>query len=282
MGPVSDRESSASRPGSLLVWGFDGTVVDSYPAIRAAVDAALDEHGLQPAGPQWVTEAILRSLVGLSLDRIFGRLVYHLDPQPRLIESLVAAYREAFRAVGPARATLLPGIDSLLADLRAQGAVSVVASSDGSGADLLLDRFGIAEHFAGVVSDDDVARHHRKPDSGLVLSACAAHGYEPADAVVIGDSVFDVEMGQAAGADTVWVTWGNQTRGDLLERTPTYLAEDVDELGTLLMHRYVGGSGKPIASGHRHHRWAPNGRRTQTKVRRHRRWAFSRCVPTDL
>jgi phosphoglycolate phosphatase len=276
MGTVSEKSS-----GPLLVWGFDGTVVDSYPAIRAAVDAALAQHGLQPAGPQWVTEAILRSLVGLSLDRIFGRLVYHLDPDPRLIESLVSAYREAFRAIGPAHTTLLPGIDTLLADLRANGAVSVVASSDGSGAGLLLDRFGIAEHFAGVVSDDDVARNHRKPDSGLVLSACAAHGYEPTDAVVIGDSVFDVEMGQAAGADTVWVTWGNQTRGDLLERTPTHLAEDVDELGSLL-HRYVGESeaGPAVGdSGRQHHRWAPNGRRTQTKLRRRHRWAFSRCGP---
>jgi phosphoglycolate phosphatase len=277
VGSVSDKGS-----GPLLVWGFDGTVVDSYPAIRAAVDAALEQHGLQPAGPQWVTEAILRSLVGLSLDRIFGRLVYHLDPDPRLIESLVAAYREAFRAAGPAHATLLPGIDALLADLRANGAVSVVASSDGSGADVLLDRFGIAEYFAGVVSDADVARNHRKPDSGLVLSACAAHGYEPTDAVVIGDSVFDVEMGQAAGADTVWVTWGNQTRGDLLERTPTHLAEDVDELGSLL-HRYVGEAEHAAAVGassrEHHHRWAPNGRRTQTKLRRQRRWAFSRCGP---
>ena len=274
MGAVTEKSS-----GPLLVWGFDGTVVDSYPAIRAAVDAALEQHGLQPAGPQWVTEAILRSLVGLSLDRIFGRLVYHLDPDPRLIESLVSAYREAFRAAGPAHATLLPGIATLLADLRANGAVSVVASSDGSGADLLLDRFGIAEHFAGVVSDADVSRNHRKPDSGLLLSACAAHGYEPRDAVVIGDSVFDVEMGQSAGADTVWVTWGNQTRGDLLERTPTHLAEDVDELGSLL-HRYVGdtvGGGAATDSGRHHHRWAPNGRRTQTKLRRRQRWAFSRC-----
>jgi phosphoglycolate phosphatase len=159
--------------------------------------------------------------------------------------------------------------------------VSVVASSDGSGADVLLDRFGIAEHFAGVVSDADVPRNHRKPDSGLVLSACAAHGYEPGDAVVIGDSVFDVEMGQAAGADTVWVTWGNQTRGDLLERTPTHLAEDVDELGSLL-HRYVGEAEAAAVGadpGRHHHPWAPTGRRTQTKLRRRHRWAFSRCGP---
>jgi phosphoglycolate phosphatase len=283
VGLVSDTPAAGTGP--LLVWGFDGTVVDSYPAIRAAVDVALDEHGIRPAGPPWVTEAILRSLVGLSLDRIFGRLVYHLDPDPKLVQSLVMAYREAFRAVGPAHATLLPGIAELLASLRAQGAVSVVASSDGCGADVLLDRFGIAEHFAGVVCDDDVARHHRKPDSGLVLSACAAHGYDPEDAVVIGDSVFDVEMGQSAGADTVWVTWGNQSRGDLLERTPTHLAEDLDELGSVL-HRYIGeadaDAGGLPSSGRPHHVWMANGGRTQTKVRRRRRWVLSRCAPSDL
>jgi beta-phosphoglucomutase-like phosphatase (HAD superfamily) len=41
MGSVREKGS-----GPLLVWGFDGTVVDSYPAIRAAVDTALGEHGL--------------------------------------------------------------------------------------------------------------------------------------------------------------------------------------------------------------------------------------------
>lgn len=275
---LGEWTEARTRPGPLLVWGVDGTVVDSYAAIRGAVDTALEAHELRPAGPQWVTDAILRSLVGLSLDRIFSRLVYHLDPDQRLIESLVDAYREAFRLVGPARATLLPGIAPLLADLQAQGAVSVAASSDGSGAGLLLDRFGIAEHFAGVVSDDDVDRHRRKPDSGLVLSACAAHGYQPRDAIVIGDSVFDIEMGQAAGSDTVWVTWGNQSRGDLLERTPTHLAEDVGQLASLL-HLYVEGAASGGWPGRRRARWSPNGNRPPSTVRRHRRGGTSRCVP---
>lgn len=274
-------EEPPAGAGPLLVWGLDGTVVDSYAAIRAAVDSALAVHGLQLAGPSWATEAILRPLVGLSLDRIFGRLVYHLDPDPGLIDSLVAAYREAFRSAGPRQARVLPGISSLLAQLRARGAVSVVACSDGLGADLLLDRLGIAPHFAGVVSDDDVERNRRKPDSGLVLSACAAYGYEPADVVVIGDSVFDVEMGQAAGADTVWVTWGNQSRGDLLERTPTHQAEDVDQLGSVL-EGYVGERGRAaaaVAESRRVHLTSV-ARRSPGRPRRHRQWALGRCAPT--
>jgi phosphoglycolate phosphatase len=276
-----ELEAGPDQTGPLLVWGFDGTVVDSYDAIRCSVDTALCAHGLRPAGPPWVTDAILRSLVGLSLDRIFTRLVYHLDPDPSLIESLVEAYHKAFRAAAPSQARLLPGIAPLLAQLRARGAVSVVACSDGSGADLLLDRFGIAEHFADVVCDDDIDRHRRKPDPGLVLWACAAHGYEPAEAVVIGDSVFDVEMGQAAGADTVWVTWGNQSRGDLVERTPTHLAEDVGELATLLddyVEDTATGARAATSANRRRARWAPAGRPPPAGARNHRRWVPTPCV----
>lgn len=227
-----------ARPCPLLVWGFDGTVVDTFDAIRDAVDAALGAHGLRPVGSPWVTEVILRSLVGLSLDRVFGRLVSDTPPDPETLASLVESYDVAFRSMAPDRATLSPGVASLLAELDREGVVSVIASSDGNGAELLLERFGIRKYFSAVISDADVERHQRKPDAGMVLRACAMHGVAPHDAVVIGDSVFDVDMGQAAGADTIWVTWGNQSRGDLAERQPTHLVQDAHELRNVL-RRYI-------------------------------------------
>ncbi|HEY8524397.1 MAG TPA: HAD family hydrolase [Acidimicrobiales bacterium] len=289
-GDAPGAPAAAPGAGPLLVWGLDGTVVDSYPAIRAAVHTALGAHGLQLAGPSWATEAILRPLVGLSLDRIFGRLVYHHDPDPGLIDSLVAAYREAFRAAAPRLARLQPGMAALLARLRARGAVSVVACSDGPGAELVLECFALADRFAGVVSDNDVARPRRKPDPGLVVSACATLGYAPGNVVVIGDSVFDVEMGQAAGADTVWVAWGNQSRGDLVGRTPTCAVENVDDLGAVL-DEYVAGERRTAARGGTGHSAAvraeivrrghhpPAARRPAARPRRHRQWALGRCGP---
>ena len=235
--PAAARpERRLDRPVRLVVWGFAGTVVDSYGAIRQAADRALANHGLPRAD-----EVILRSSIGLSLDRIFGRLVYHLPPDAALIASLVAAYRDAYRTAAPQRARLVPGIDALLADLDEHGIVSALASSEPrSGLELLLDRLDIAGRFAAVVCDEDVSRHHRTPHPEVVLRACRALGHEPADAVVIGDTVFDVEMGHGAGTATIGVTWGNQSRRDLAEGSPTHLVDDVDELGSLLRASTVG------------------------------------------
>jgi phosphoglycolate phosphatase len=268
------REAHPARSGPLFVWGFDGTVVDSYDAIRHAVDSSLDAHGLRPPGSPWAVESVLRPLVGLSLDRIFFRLVHHIEPDWKLVDSLVAAYRSAFRSVAPRQVTVRDGLVDVLTGLEGHGVASIVASSDGPGTVLLLDRLGLAEHFTGVVSDEHVARPYRKPDPGLVRWACAQHGYGPDQCVVIGDSVFDVEMGHAAGTDTVWVAWGNHTYGDVAESRPTHRVDDVDQLGALL-HRYAG-SGDPCGTSTAR---APAGHASTVKIRRHRITTPSRCTP---
>jgi phosphoglycolate phosphatase len=214
----------------LVVWDCDGTVIDSWNGIRAAVDVVLEAHGFAPSD-----EVILRSSIGLSLDRIFGRLIPDRERRSELIARLANAYREAFVAVGLDRTRLFPGMASLLAGLQERGAISVIATSKcRSAVDLVLGRLEATQYFAGIFSDDDVERHQRKPDPEMVLLAARTYGVAPADAVVIGDTVFDIEMGRTAGAQTIAVTWGNQPRYDLLDAKPTYIVDDVEQLASLL------------------------------------------------
>ena len=212
-----------------MIWDFDGTLADTFVAIRIAVDRALAAHGLPPAD-----EATLRSSIGLSLPRVFERLVgAEVAADGRLVEGLVAAYRREFVQAGVEHAALFPGVDELLADLEEAGVPSAIATSKGRMTiELMLDRLGIARRFACVVSDDDV--RNPKPDPEMVVTACAACGRRPADAVVVGDTPFDIEMGRAAGAATIGVTWGNTPRAELAAARPTHLVDEVAELRPLL------------------------------------------------
>lgn len=214
----------------LVVWDCDGTVIDSWAGLRATVDAVLEAHGFGASD-----EVILRSSIGLSLDRIFGRLIPDRERHGHLLSSLADAFGRTYMAVGLERTTLFPGMASLLAGLQERGAISVIATSKcRSAVDVVLAQLDAAQYFTGIVSDDDVQRHQRKPDPEMVRLAARRHGFDPANTVVIGDTVFDIEMGRTAGAQTIAVTWGNQPRCDLQQARPTHIVDDVEELASLL------------------------------------------------
>lgn len=224
---MGTTSTSAGRSEPLVIWDFDGTLADTFAAIRVAVDRALALHGLPPAD-----EATLRSSIGLSLPRIFERLV-GTEADERLIDTLAAAYRREFVTAGPEHTTLFPGIAALLAEFDEAGVTSAIATSKGrAGVVLMLDRLDIAGRFATVVSDDDV--QNKKPHPEMVLTACAGSGRHPADAVVVGDTAFDIAMGRAAGASSIGVTWGNTPRAALAGARPTHLVDDVEGLASLL------------------------------------------------
>jgi phosphoglycolate phosphatase len=77
-------------------------------------------------------------------------------------------------------------------------------------------------------------RHPSKPHPSMVYQALAEAGADAANAVVIGDTVYDIHMGRAAGTRTVGVNWGYHSVADLREAGADYIAESMDELQVYL------------------------------------------------
>jgi phosphoglycolate phosphatase len=218
--------------GRLLFWGLHGTLADSFAAIQAAADQALYAHGYPPGD-----EERLRASIGLSPRRIFRRLVDGADKPT--VDALVATYRVAFGPASRTYTTLFPGIDALLKDLAALDAWPIVATCEScASVESLLEWLGIAGCLGKVITADDVT--NTKPHPEMVWAGCRAQGRDPARALVIGGTVFDIEMGQRAGAQTCGVTWGNQPREQLAARRPTWLVDTLDELRQVLA-RELGG-----------------------------------------
>ena len=187
----------------LVIFDVDGTLVDSQNEIMAAMTAAYAAHDMpMPA------RADVLSIVGLSLNEAFAQLC----PDRTDHGTLVQAYKDAFSDLrGPSgkdeRSTLFPGAREALQHLAAQDhtLLAVATGKSRRGLDKVLEKHGLT----GMFHSEQVADHHpSKPNPSMILTALNDTGVDPHRAVMLGDTVFDMDMGRAAGVHTIGVSWG--------------------------------------------------------------------------
>ncbi|PKP82261.1 MAG: HAD family hydrolase [Alphaproteobacteria bacterium HGW-Alphaproteobacteria-2] len=215
----------------MVVFDVDGTLIDSAESIFACLCATFDVLG-RPRLPR--AEAL--AVVGLSLPEAFARLLPGAGAGE--VAAAVAAYRAAFldlRAAGRAEdaAPLFPGARTLLdALLAAPGLVLGVATGKARrGLDHALALHGLEGHFATLQTADD---HPSKPHPSMLRQALAETGVPPGQAVMVGDTSFDMEMGRAAGLRSVGVAWGHHSDAVLTAAGADVVVADFAALGGLL------------------------------------------------
>ncbi|MEI4471723.1 HAD-IA family hydrolase [Frigidibacter sp. MR17.24] len=185
----------------LVIFDVDGTLVDSQHHIDRSMRMAFETAG-HVCPPR---EEVL-SIVGLSLPQAFARLVPDLPEAEHL--RLIEGYKSSFGTlVADGPAPLYPGAMDCLQALIARDDIllGVATGKSRRGLRIVLDGHGIAGHFITRQTADD---HPSKPHPAMVQAACDEAGVDPRDAVMIGDTTFDIEMGRAAGAAALGVGWG--------------------------------------------------------------------------
>lgn len=209
----------------LAIFDVDGTLVDSQAMIAASLTAAFTAEGL--AIPE---RSRMMSIVGLSLvDAMAALAPDHGAPGH---ERLAAAYKEAFwqhRAKGEHTEELFPGAEELLLKLRARGdvALGIATGKSRRGVAHLIERHGWQNWFATVQTSDD---HPSKPHPSMIVTALAETGVEPAAAIMIGDTSFDIAMARAAGVGAAGVAWGNHAPAELTTSGAHTISNDFNEL----------------------------------------------------
>jgi pyrophosphatase PpaX len=148
-------------------------------------------------------------------------------------DSLIAKYREYQLANHDRLVRCYDQVLETVDFIRAAGhPVAVVTSKTGWLARRGLDHVGLGPHFDVIIGCDVCERH--KPDPQPVYLALEQLGYEPADAAFIGDSVHDMEAGNAAGVTTIAALWGPFSREDLAASRPAHFLERMADLPRLL------------------------------------------------
>ncbi len=215
----------------LAIFDCDGTLVDSQADIAEAMEAAFAAHGLI-APPR----TVIRRIVGLSLGEAMARLAPAADAETAA--SLVAAYKDAFRArraAGVVEEPLYDGIAALIADLAAAGwLLGVATGKSDRGLAHCLDRHGLTGHFMTLHTAD---RHPSKPDPAMIEACLADTGADRANTVMIGDTAYDMAMAVNAGVHAIGVDWGYHHPHEMIAAGAAAVAGSVAELRALLNAR---------------------------------------------
>jgi phosphoglycolate phosphatase len=225
---MTAASAGSTRPYDLVVFDFDGTLVDSHEGIVAAMNAALQEAGAPIREAGAITPHIGRPL----LDVI--RAVLPIGADEAQVERVRHAYRPLYFELAPALTTLFPGVREGLAALEAAGARLAVASNKSRrGLEHMIDHLALGGTFDAVVAADDVP--HPKPHAAMLERILRDLPTARDRVVMVGDARADIGLGRAAGVTAVGVTWGAEDRAALVDEGAEWVVDTVPELFARLL-----------------------------------------------
>lgn len=189
----------------LVIFDVDGTLVDSQGDIVASMTAAFGDVGL--AVP---SRADILSIVGLSLDVAMARLAPEADTA-RMVQTYKDAYAHLRATKGATSSPLYPGARASLDHFatRVDVLLGVATGKSKRGLDSLIETHGLEGMF---VTRQVADFHPSKPHPSMIHAALSETGCDARDAVMVGDTCFDMEMAINAGVAAIGVTWGYHPR----------------------------------------------------------------------
>lgn len=201
-----------------VLFDLDGTVVDTVELIRASF-----RHATRTVlGTVLPDEEIMR-FVGQPLMTQMRQL------SEEHAQELCDTYREHNHRVHDELIRGYEGVEEMLAALRRHGRrIGLVTSKSGKPTAMAFRSLDLERYFDVIITADDTTKHKPAPEPLLLCLERLAPPDLPADpagAIYIGDSPFDIQAGQAAGMATAAVTWGIFSRAALEASGPTYILE---------------------------------------------------------
>lgn len=212
----------------LLVFDWDGTLINSAAKIIATVHAVTDEVGLPRHEP-----AYIRDLIGLALPEAIARLFPGYDHDFRA--HAVQRYRDHFvRHEGPP-SPLFPGVQRTLELLQTSGySLAVATGKSRRGLERELDATGLRANFIATRCADETSS---KPDPLMLKEIMNEVAIEPRATVMVGDTLYDLHMAMNAGVDAVAVTYGMHEHQRLRACGPRACLDSITELPVWLENK---------------------------------------------
>ena len=218
-----------THPFRLIVFDFDGTLVDSLQFIVTAFSRAFEDQGFPAPEP-----AAVRRIVGLRLEAAAARLLPD-SQDTQTAERIAAAYRVAFqdlRARNLVDEPLYPGARETLALLnRPEVHLGIATGKSRHGLVSSLERHDLSGLFVTLQTADDGPG---KPHPEILHRAMSDVGAEPEETVVIGDTSYDMEMASNAGVRALGVAWGYHGAGELRASGAAHIVESFPDLPSSL------------------------------------------------
>lgn len=206
----------------LLIFDWDGTLMDSIDKIVLCMQqAALQEGILEPS------KAAVKNIIGLSLLNAVEVLFPGLEQNK--YHELVKAYQHQYHLHQHVDTPFYTGIKRLLQRLKAAGYILAVATGKGrNGLNQMIKKTNSEHLFTATICADEALS---KPDPLMLNSLLDKLHIQADDALMIGDSIYDLKMANNANVDCLGVSYGVHEQSILCEANPVAI---VDNLATQL------------------------------------------------
>lgn len=212
----------------LLVFDWDGTLMDSEARIVACIQAAIRDLEL----PERDTEAT-RNIIGLGLREAINTLYPGSDET--LHRELTDRYRYHFLVADPTPSELFAGAAETLHALDEEGYLLAVATGKGrQGLDKVLKETGLGHLFVSTRTAEETTS---KPHPQMLLEIMEELDVAPQSTLMIGDTEYDMEMAVKASAGALAVSYGVHESTRLIRHNPLGCIDAIDQLRPWLQQR---------------------------------------------
>jgi phosphoglycolate phosphatase len=208
----------------LIVFDWDGTLMDSAAMIVDSVQAAARDLGLEPP-----SEERARHIIGLGLVDALRHALPDLpeDHYPELVDRYRHHYLSRDHEL-----VLFAGAAALVEQLAAMGyRLGVATGKSRRGLDRALEHSGLGDYFHATRCADEC---HSKPHPQMIEELMDEFVVTPAQTLMIGDTTHDLLMAQNAGVDAVGVSYGAHPREALEVVASRYCADSIADLAAWL------------------------------------------------
>lgn len=194
---------------ALILFDFDGTVIDGSEGIYNCINYALEKMGLPLPD-----ENTLRKFIGPSL---FDSFRAYCEDDAEKADRFAALYRERYAPTGYAEARLYDGIEDVFAELKNDGyKVAICSSKPYDFVVKIARKLGIFDMMDGFFCPGFSSRTSEKHE--LIAEGAARFGVTADETLMVGDRCFDIDAAVKAGVHSLGVRYGF-SEGDELERS---------------------------------------------------------------
>ena len=215
-------------PYQLVIFDWDGTLMDSEARIVSCIQAACRDLGLEVPDAERA-----KNVIGLGLHEACRQILPEAGSDVHL--KMSERYRYHFLTADTTPSQMFEGVEAMLQDLDSQGHFLAIATGKGRvGLDAVLKDTGLGSYFHATRCADETAS---KPNPQMLHELLDYFGLEAGHAIMIGDTEYDLEMARHARMDSLAVSYGVHETERLLSHGPLACVDSISE-----MHQWLCGN----------------------------------------
>ena len=219
-------KSTAVPAYKLIIFDWDGTLMDSQARIVACLEASASDLNVQLLGQNQY-----KNVIGLGLREAISALYPHLQAQQ--VTNFADRYRYHFVTANDTPTGLFANVREMLEQLNDKGFMLAIATGKArSGLNRVLNDTGLIHCFHGSRCADET---RSKPHPQMLEELLDEFGLASEEAIMVGDTEYDMLMARTLGMDALAVSYGVHEKLELLKHEPISCVDSITELSNWLL-----------------------------------------------